>query len=197
MRQFAGWLSEKDRRRYAAIEALKLGHGGIDYISRLLGCDTKTIRQGTQDLEQPQDPAGDRVRKKGGRRPLAATRPSLEENLRRLLQEFTGGDSMRVGVLWTNLSLRELSRRLLGMGTPASRRTIRRLLRKLKPGGARPARRRRWGNTPTAMPSSRTSVGYARSQSGSPVVSQPVCHREAKCPIRGRSNSCLSGSFKT
>jgi hypothetical protein len=65
MRQFAGWLSEKDRRRYAAIEALKLGHGGIDYIAGLLGCDPKTIRQGLQDLEQPEDPAAGRVRKKG------------------------------------------------------------------------------------------------------------------------------------
>ncbi len=37
-------------------------------------------------------------------------------------------------MLWTNLSLRELSRRLLALGTPASRRTIRRLLRQLKVG---------------------------------------------------------------
>jgi hypothetical protein len=58
----------------------------------------------------------------------------LEANLRRLLEEFTAGDPMRAGVLWTNLSLRELSRRLIGMGTPASRRTIRRALRKLKLG---------------------------------------------------------------
>ena len=55
MRQFADWLSEKDRRRYAAIEALTLGHGGIDYIARLLGCDPKTIRQRMQDLERPED----------------------------------------------------------------------------------------------------------------------------------------------
>ena len=41
---------------------------------------------------------------------------------------------MRAGVLWTNLSLRELSRRLTGLGTPASRRTIRRLLRAMKVG---------------------------------------------------------------
>jgi hypothetical protein len=41
---------------------------------------------------------------------------------------------MREGVLWTNLSLRELSRRLIAMGTPASRRTIRRLLKQLKLG---------------------------------------------------------------
>jgi hypothetical protein len=58
------------------------------------------------------------------------------------LQEFTAGDPMREGVLWTNLSLRELSRRLLELGTPASRRTIRRLLRKLNIG-CRTARKKK------------------------------------------------------
>src|SRR3954468_8714705 len=81
-------------------------------------------------------------KKGGGRRPLTQARPGLEANLRRLLQEFTGGDPMREGVLWTNLSLRELSRRLLALGTPASRRTIRRLLRKLQVG-ARTARKKK------------------------------------------------------
>lgn len=38
---------------------------------------------------------------------------------------------MRVGTLWTNLSLRELQRRLAALGTPAGRRPIRRLLRGL------------------------------------------------------------------
>lgn len=65
MKRLAEWLSEKDRRRYAAVEAAKLGHGGIDYIAQLLGCDPKTIRQGLEDLEQPEDPAASRVRKKG------------------------------------------------------------------------------------------------------------------------------------
>jgi len=60
-------LSEKDRRRYAAVEAEKLGHGGVEYIASLLGCDAKTIRQGRQDVAQlPDDPAADRIRKKGG-----------------------------------------------------------------------------------------------------------------------------------
>lgn len=31
MRRFYGSLSEKDRRRYAGIEALKYGHGGRNY----------------------------------------------------------------------------------------------------------------------------------------------------------------------
>lgn len=60
-------LSEKDRRRYAAVEAAKLGHGGGAYIAQLFGCDPDTVRQGKQDVEHlPQDEAEDRVRKKGG-----------------------------------------------------------------------------------------------------------------------------------
>jgi hypothetical protein len=65
MRRLYGWLSEKDRRRYAAVEAAKLGHGGVDYIAKLLSCDPKTIRQGMRDLDEPEDPAAQRVRKKG------------------------------------------------------------------------------------------------------------------------------------
>lgn len=60
-------LSEKDRRRYAAVEAEKLGHGGVQYVADLFECDPATIRNGTEDIERlPQDAALDRVRKKGG-----------------------------------------------------------------------------------------------------------------------------------
>jgi hypothetical protein len=51
MRKFYNTLSEKDKRRYAAIEAMKLDHGGIAYITQLLNCDPKTITQGIKDLE--------------------------------------------------------------------------------------------------------------------------------------------------
>jgi hypothetical protein len=44
-------LSEKDRRRYAAVEAGKLGHGGIKYICSLFGCDDKTVRKGMLELQ--------------------------------------------------------------------------------------------------------------------------------------------------
>lgn len=60
-------LSEKDRRRYAAVEAEKLGHGGVAYVASLFGCDPDTIRQGRADMEQlPADAAAGRVRQKGG-----------------------------------------------------------------------------------------------------------------------------------
>jgi hypothetical protein len=66
MQRFFGWLSEKDRRRYAAVEAAKLGHGGVEYIARVLACDPKTIRQGLRDLEATEDEAAGRIRTKGG-----------------------------------------------------------------------------------------------------------------------------------
>ena len=71
MRSFYHSLRENDRRRYAAVEAAKLGHGGLDYLAALLGCDPKSIRHGQQDMHQlGQQPLenvapADRVRKKG------------------------------------------------------------------------------------------------------------------------------------
>jgi hypothetical protein len=64
-------LRENDRRRYAAVEATKLVHGGTDYIAALLDCDPKTIRRGESDLKELQDlplqdiAPSERVRKKG------------------------------------------------------------------------------------------------------------------------------------
>lgn len=51
MRKFYNSLSEKDKRLYAAVETLKLGHGGISYIAHLLWCSRKTVTQGIKDLE--------------------------------------------------------------------------------------------------------------------------------------------------
>jgi hypothetical protein len=65
MRRFFSWLSEKDRRRYAAVEVAKLGHGGLEYMARVLACDPKTIRQGLRELEEAEDAAAGRIRKKG------------------------------------------------------------------------------------------------------------------------------------
>ena len=48
-------LSEKDRRRYAAVEAEKLGYGGMAYVSELFGCDADTIRKGRADVDALRD----------------------------------------------------------------------------------------------------------------------------------------------
>lgn len=71
MRELYRSLNEKDRRRYAAVEAAKLGYGGAVYIAALLGCDVKTIRRGRRELDQPPDLPPGRVRKKGGTQMLS------------------------------------------------------------------------------------------------------------------------------
>jgi hypothetical protein len=142
-------LSEKDRRRYAAVEAAKLGHGGLDYISRLFDIDPKTVRRGARELEQTDDPAGQRVRQAGGGRKSATEHdPRLEDNFLRLLAEFTAGDPMREGVLWTNLSRRDISRRLREMGTPASRHTVRKLMKKHRLGQRKVRKKKALGTHP-------------------------------------------------
>jgi hypothetical protein len=65
MKRLFDSLREHDRRRYAAIEAAKLGHGGLEYIACILGCDPKTIREGQAELDGEEDLDTGRVRKKG------------------------------------------------------------------------------------------------------------------------------------
>ena len=65
MGRFYRSLSERDRRRYAAVEVTKLGHGGIEYTASLFGCDPNTIASGITDLEGDEELDTSRQRKKG------------------------------------------------------------------------------------------------------------------------------------
>ena len=80
MRGFYQTLSEKDRRRYAALEARQLGRGGPALVAEVLGCSTRTIERGAIELDQlPHDPAAGRVRRVGGGR-KKKSRPSRSSN---------------------------------------------------------------------------------------------------------------------
>jgi hypothetical protein len=58
-------LGEREQRLYAAAETLKLGHGGLLYVSRLFECDQKTIRRGIRELQESSFLPPGRSRKKG------------------------------------------------------------------------------------------------------------------------------------
>ena len=89
IRDFAQTLSEKDRRRFAAIEATQRGYGGIVYIAGVLGCSTKTIERGIKELDQLQDdPAAGRVR-----RPAAGRKKDRIEIERRRKLDLSLGSS--------------------------------------------------------------------------------------------------------
>ena len=65
MRRLFDSLGERERRLYAAAEAVKLGRGGLSYLAALFGCDSKTIRRGLGELTQPSPLPPGRSRKKG------------------------------------------------------------------------------------------------------------------------------------
>lgn len=74
---FYGTLSEKDRRRYVAVEARRLGHGGIEYVAKVFGCSQRTIERGLAELDElPHDPAAGRVRRLGGGRKKNGRNPA-------------------------------------------------------------------------------------------------------------------------
>ncbi len=43
-------LDEQSRRRYAAMEALSLGHGGVSAMSRISGLARSTVNRGIADF---------------------------------------------------------------------------------------------------------------------------------------------------
>ncbi len=128
-------LREHDRRRYAAVEAAKLGHGGLLYITTLLGCDAKTVRQGQQDLQQLADQdlediaPDERIRRPGGgRKPATESLPDLLPSFHAVLEDHTGGDPMREEVIWTDLTPREIVEALMEKDLYVSQQIIRQLL---------------------------------------------------------------------
>ena len=68
MRNLYQSLSEKDRRRYAAVEAKKLGYGGVSYVCRLFECDESSVKRGLRELESLLTPKEKRIREAGGGR---------------------------------------------------------------------------------------------------------------------------------
>jgi hypothetical protein len=152
MRQYHRSLSEKDRRRFAAMEAIQLGHGGIEYIARVLGCDPQTVRDGMRELKQlPDDPAGPQVRKPGGGRKKTETQqPDLIEQVQRVIAHRTAGDPMRQDLMWTDLTPQQIADALhehdLSIGPRIGRRILdtlgfaRRQIAKVLPGGQTPDR---------------------------------------------------------
>lgn len=60
-------LDEQQRRLYAGLESLKLGHGGDQRIADLLGLDRGTVAKGREALLE-QDVKIDRIRRHGGGR---------------------------------------------------------------------------------------------------------------------------------
>jgi hypothetical protein len=124
-------LNERGRRRWAASEALELGHGGIKAVAQATGLGERTIRRGCQELRHDHalaSPASRRIRRVGGgRKPLQVQDPALVSALEALVDPTTRGDPMSP-LRWTCKSTRKLARALADQGHQVSHTTVAQLL---------------------------------------------------------------------
>ena len=124
-----GELDERARRRWAAVEALSLGRGGIAAVAKATGISDRTIRNGIRELREGDTPPAGRQRRVGGGRKTAHQKePGLLEALESLVEPTTRGDPQSP-LKWTCKSTRELSRELKKRGDTVSHSTVAKLLK--------------------------------------------------------------------
>ena len=125
----AGELDERARRRWAAVEALSLGRGGIAAVAKATSISDRTIRNGIRELREGDTPPAGRQRRVGGGRKAANQKePGLLEALEGLVEPTTRGDPQSP-LKWTCKSTRELSRELKKQGYTVSHSTVAKLLK--------------------------------------------------------------------
>jgi transposase len=123
-------LSERARRRWAAVEAASLGRGGISVVSEATGLAHSTIRRGILELNTGEAPPPGRQRRKGaGRRSVEVVDPCVRAVLERLVEPESRGDPQSP-LRWTCKSTRRLAEQLTAQGHPVGPTTVRRLLKK-------------------------------------------------------------------
>ena len=123
-------LDERQRRLWAANEALALGYGGRSVVAEATGMSDHTVRLGIRELEKGQESGGggDRRRRRGGGRPSVLRRqPGLEAALEKLIDPITRGDPQSP-LRWSSKSLRHLAAELQRQGYRVSAPVVGELL---------------------------------------------------------------------
>jgi len=129
----ASRLNEQQRRWFVALEAMRLGRGGLQLLAQITGMDRHTIERGRHELAAGlKECPADRIRLPGGGRPAAEVRdPALLGALEALVAPETAGDPMGRRAAAKRSSLAHLSTTLMAQGHAVSRPTVSRLLRRL------------------------------------------------------------------
>ena len=122
-------LSERASRRWAAVEAQSLGHGGVSAVSLATGIARSTIARGLAELDGAERLASGRQRGAGaGRKSATVTNPDLARASDRLVEPESRGDPMSP-LRWTCQSTRRLATQLTKQGHPVSATVVRQLLK--------------------------------------------------------------------
>ena len=128
-RGLSGELSERARRRWAAVEAVSLGHGGISVVSAATGLAHSTVRRGIRELDTGVSPSTGRQRRIGaGRKRAEVVDPAIKAALERLVEPESRGDPQSP-LRWTCKSTRRLAKELTAQGHAVGPTTVRQLLK--------------------------------------------------------------------
>lgn len=131
MKNFYNSLNEKDRRHYAALEATKLGFGGISYVCRLLNCSEHTVKRGMEELSSPLPSWKEAIRQEGGGRKREIDKQEgIEEAFLAVMEPHTAGSPMDEQIKWSNLSRQAIADKLSEKGFEVSVTVIDQLLTK-------------------------------------------------------------------
>lgn len=131
MKRFYETLSEKDKRRYAAIESMKLGYGGQKYIYEILSCNPDTVKTGVEEFENGILADESTIRKPGGgKKKIIETVETIDEVFLEILKDNTAGSPMDEEIKWTNLTLVDISKAFKTKGMGVSEHVVKQLLEK-------------------------------------------------------------------
>jgi len=121
-------LNERSRRRFAAVEANAIGHGGIQIVSRATGLNRNTIGRGLKELGNKKEMSVEHIRKPGaGRKKTKDKNPKLIRDLKRLVEPHSRGHP-ESPLRWTTKSIRNLATELKKLKHEASYQLVAELL---------------------------------------------------------------------
>ena len=76
-RFFYSQLTEREKRQYAGLEAMKNGYNGVSVVSQRLCIHKHTIRKGKKELMEKIVPPPNKIRQKGGGRKKNASNTGI------------------------------------------------------------------------------------------------------------------------
>jgi len=128
---FYNSLSEKDKRRYAAIEVLKLPCGGRRYVGNIFNCSYPIIDVGIEEFKSDEISDSSGVRASGGgRKSSIKSILEIDDVFLNVLKDFTAGNPMEQKIKWTHLSYSKITEAMSLEGVKISKPIVKKLFKR-------------------------------------------------------------------
>ena len=121
-------LNEIQWRHFLALEALRIGHGGINQVVQNTGAAWQTIKNGIDEIEQGKlYHPGERIRKSGGgRKKLSFHTPEIDRVVEKIADPKGNPEST---IRWTTSSMEHIAKAVKKLGLLVSPMSVYRILK--------------------------------------------------------------------